>query len=138
MLKCAGDDTLKSLHKCAGQTLNVLEYLAGDSASSAKQLVPQMCCMAHLTRECFEHELKSKCTGPNAPSIKDHFSQLVSAISKDVIELACDDVRNMKQCEQRLPQEMAKLRQVAARPAGDLNSRVLVAPVIKIGEKVVD
>jgi hypothetical protein len=137
VLKCAGDETLQTLHKCAGQTLNMLEHLAAD-ASGSKQVVSQMCCLAHMTRHCLETELKSKCTESGAPSVKEHFSQLVAAITKDVIELTCEDLRTLKQCDTRLPAEMTKLRQVAAGPAGDLSTRLFVAPVIKIGEKVVE
>lgn len=136
VLRCASDDALQEVKVCATQTLNVLEYLSQKNVNT-KQLVPQLCCMAQITKSCLFSKIRSVCQDKSI-SVNEHFSKLVSAISKDVIDLACEDYKTMKQCEQKLPSEMQTLRQVANQPGPDLSKRQFVAPVIKIGEKIVE
>ena len=93
--------------------------------------------MAHLTKNCVFSKIQSVCKDKSI-SVNEHFSRLVASISKDVIELACEDYKTLKTCEQKMPAEMQTLRQVANQPAPDLSKRQFVAPVIKIGEKVVE
>lgn len=134
VLACAPDNTVVKAKKCTTQTLNMLDYMGGSEVSS-KDVIPMACCMAHMTTECIREQIESTCTNL---SVSDYFDNLVSSISKDVMELACEDYKTMKQCQQRIPASIQKLRVVANKPSAELASRQFVAPLLKIGEKLVD
>jgi len=138
LFQCAnsqGKDKVKETQKCVVGSLDSIQKLSS-SGESKPQLVAKMCCLAHVAADCAREKIGTV-TCPD-PTIKplDHFEEAMQSLSKDTMELACEDYKTMAQCQAKIPEAVAELKQNLANADTTLKGRQLIKPLIAVAEKV--
>lgn len=105
LLQCATAEKIKEGQKCAVGSLDAIEQLAQSSETRAT-LIPKMCCLAHVAADCARAKLGDvTCPDPTIKPIE-YFEEAMNALSKDTLELACDDYKTKAACKAKVNSSM--------------------------------
>lgn len=144
-MTCANkDNKLNEAKTCAMGSLDVIQKLS-QSTETKSQLIPKVCCLAHVTNQCANKKLEGiKCNVKNKDGtseevvVSKHFQEIMDALSKDALELACADYKDHKTCNQKIPEAMAEMKQMVDAGNAKSSSKAVIRPLLKIAEKIAD
>jgi len=135
IIKCTNEEQIKKMQTCAVGSLDAVQQLA-ESSDTRGVLLPKMCCLSHVTAECVREKLGDiKCADPDV-NIKEHFNEVLATVSKDAMEIACEEYKTMASCQAKIPNEMTKLKQIVNTSNGSFGQRSLIKPLLQVAEKV--
>lgn len=135
LLQCATPERVKNGQTCAVGSLDAIEKL-GQSTDNKSVLIPKMCCLAHISADCARQKLgEIKCEDPTIKPLE-HFEEALNVLSKDAMELACEDYKTLAQCKAKIPEATAELQKIVNNGAQTFGSRSLIKPVLAVAEKV--
>jgi len=135
LLSCATPDRVKEGQQCAVGTLDAIQKLS-ESAANKTSLIPKVCCLAHVSSDCARQKL-GKITCPD-PTIKpiEHFEESMNALTRDTMDLACENYKTLASCEAQIPEEVAKLKEILKNAPYTFGSRSLIKPMLEIADKI--
>lgn len=135
LLQCATPERVKKGQTCAVGSLDAIEKLSQSTESKAV-LIPKMCCLAHVSADCARQKLgEIQCADPSIKPLE-HFEEALNVLSKDAMELACEDYKTLAQCQAKIPDATTEMKKIVNNGAATFGNRSLIKPLLAVAEKV--
>jgi len=135
LVECAKEQNLAKGHKCAIGSLDALQKIS-ESGDTKAAILPKVCCLAHVSTDCIREKLsKIQCSDPTVKPLE-HFEEIMGTISKDAMDIACQDYKTMASCQAKIPNEIKEMKQMVDNGAESLGKRSLIKPLLEIAEKI--
>ena len=136
ILQCVNKEKMDQVQACTVGSLDVLKKLSESNEAKAT-LLPKMCCLAHVSGDCAKSRLSGITCADPSTNPKKHIEEILGALQKDAMEIACEDYKTLAACEAKIPDAIAQLK---ASVNGNTNSmigdRSLIQPLLKVAEKI--
>lgn len=135
LLECAKEHNLQKDHKCAIGSLDVLQKIS-QSGDSKVVMLPKICCLSHVSTDCIRQKLnKIQCADPTVKPLE-HFEEVMATISKDAMDIACQDYKTMASCQAKIPNELKEMKEMLDNGSEKIGQRSLIKPLLEIAEKI--
>lgn len=74
----------------------------------------------------------------NFSPLGQYFKSTFDTLTKDTIDLACGDYKNLRECEAKIPKAVAQLNKVISSASNTLGNRRLIEPLLKLSKKIAE
>jgi len=135
VLQCTTPEAVKSGQTCAVGSLDTIEKLS-KSTDKKEKLIPKLCCLAHVTTDCVRRKVGDIKCEDKSVDVNAHMEEIINSMSKDALDIACNDYKTLKQCEASVPDVVAELKKTVETDNHLIGNRALIAPLLALAEKV--